>query len=159
MYYFIENRQSLLKTLDQLTNMEVTREELLEQDICEVDTTTPTPSPQKSKAMKVTKTMGEKSTTKTAKSTPKTAKSTPKTAKSTPKTAKMTPKIAKGTPKTAKIEAAKERARQLFQHKLYPSPTVAETSSSADLVVQLQKELAALKNKLESNQAEAGRYN
>ena len=152
MYYFIENRQSLLKTLDQLTNMEVTREELLEQDICEVDTTTPTPSPQKSKAMKVTKTMGEKSTTKTA-------KSTPKTAKSTPKTAKMTPKIAKGTPKTAKIEAAKERARQLFQHKLYPSPTVAETSSSADLVVQLQKELAALKNKLESNQAEAGRYN
>ena len=132
--------------------MEVTREELLEQDICEVDTTTPTPSPQKSKAMKVTKTMGEKSTTKTA-------KSTPKTAKSTPKTAKMTPKIAKGTPKTAKIEAAKERARQLFQHKLYPSPTVAETSSSADLVVQLQKELAALKNKLESNQAEAGRYN
>ena len=89
--------------------MEVIREELLEQDISEVDTTTPTPSPQKSKAMKVTKTMGEKSTTKTA--------------KSTPKTAKMTPKIAKGTPKTAKIEAAKERARQLFQHKLYPSPS------------------------------------
>ena len=41
------------KTLNQLVKMETTREELLEQSRCEVDTTTPTASPEK--PTKVTK--------------------------------------------------------------------------------------------------------
>ena len=48
--------------------------------------------------------------------------------------------------KTAKIAAAKKRAKQLFQN----SPPDNSDSENAPMVVQLQKELAELKKKMES---------
>lgn len=56
-----ENRQALLKILDQVVKMEITREDVLEQSRCEVDTTTPTSSPSK---LKMPKKGGGKATAK-----------------------------------------------------------------------------------------------
>ena len=47
-----ENRQALLKILDQVVKMEITRKDILEQSKYEVDTTTPTSSPSKLKMPK-----------------------------------------------------------------------------------------------------------
>lgn len=51
----IDNRQDLLKKLDMLARMEITREELLEEVNAEVHTTTPTPSPIKAQPKKQSK--------------------------------------------------------------------------------------------------------
>jgi len=109
----------------------VIREELLEQDISEVDTTTPTPSPHKSKARSEKKD-GRKAYTKDT---------------------QEYSRVHQRQPRYISCEGTGKATLST-----QPSPTVAETSSSADIVVQHQKELAALKNNLESNQAEAGRY-
>ena len=101
---FTENQQSLQKKMDQLSHMETTRKELLDQARQEVD-----------------------------------------------EPVKVKPKKAKqgATRKEAKIAAAKQRAKQLIQH-LSPTTTNSETDSSASVVAKLQKELAELKKKVES---------
>lgn len=127
---YIEDRQSLLKSLDQLSNMEVTREELLERARCEVDTTTPTPSPVKDTRTKATKGATRKGhTTKVA---------------------------AKVAAKTAKIAAAQGWAKELFAYKCHGHTSAVSTSNSEGMVAKLQKELAELKQKVGMEASKCG---